>query len=84
MDKLVKVLKSLKKDKSRDPQGLINELFRPEVAGSDLQNSILLLLNLIKKEQKVPIFLRSANITTFLPLRFLLLCIFRSTSEILY
>ena len=40
---LIKVLKSLKKGKARDPWGLSNEIFKPDVAGSDL---ILALLTL--------------------------------------
>ena len=41
MENLEKVLKNLKKDKSRDPNGLINELFMNEVAGDDLKKEIL-------------------------------------------
>ena len=36
MKHLDRVLKQLKKNKSRDPLGFCNELFRPEVAGDDL------------------------------------------------
>ena len=39
--KLHKILSSLKKNKSRDAQGLINEIFTPGVAGADLENSLL-------------------------------------------
>ena len=51
MENLEKVLKNLKKDKSRDPNGLINELFMNEVAGDDLKKAILCLMNRIKREQ---------------------------------
>ena len=37
MRDLEKVLRQLKKDKSRDPHGLANELFKTEVAGKDLK-----------------------------------------------
>ena len=39
------VLKNLKKQKSRDPYGLANELFLPEVAGDDFKLAILRLMN---------------------------------------
>lgn len=58
MQQLETVIKSLKLNKARDPLGWINEIFRPEVAGIDLRMSILRLLNLIKKEQIVPKFLK--------------------------
>ena len=40
-EQLVKVLKSLKKGKSRDPWNLCNEIFKPEVAGDDLIEALL-------------------------------------------
>ena len=46
------VLGKLKKDKSRDPNGLANELFKVDAAGSDLKEAILKLMNRIKSEQK--------------------------------
>ena len=54
MKDLEKVLKDLKKQKSRDPMGLANDIFRPEVAGSDLKLAILKLMNRIKDEQIYP------------------------------
>ena len=60
---LTKVLKSLKRNKARDPLGWTNELFMPENAGTDLIKSLLLLLNGIKSEQKVPKFLQMPDIT---------------------
>ena len=41
MDNLDAVLKYLKRNKSRDPFGYANEIFRPEVAGDDLKRAIL-------------------------------------------
>ena len=32
----MKVTKNIKKNKAADPKGLINELFKPGMAGSDL------------------------------------------------
>ena len=41
MKDLDRVLKGLKKQKSRDPYGLANDLFRPGVAGDDLKLAVL-------------------------------------------
>ena len=37
IDDLNKVLKGLKSNKTRDPHGLINEIFKPGVIGEDLK-----------------------------------------------
>ena len=65
MTDLEKVLKSLKKEKCRDPNGLINELFKDEIAGKDLKVSMLKLFNRIKEEQMIPNFMKLADISTF-------------------
>lgn len=62
---VIKVLRSLKKGKSRDPWGLSNELFRPDVASSDLVEAITNLMNEIKRQGKVPEMLKLANISSF-------------------
>ena len=54
MKELEVVLKNLKKDKSRDPYGYINELFSPEVCGIDLNIAILKMMNKIKRDQVYP------------------------------
>ena len=59
-----KVLKQLKKDKSRDPLGLANEIFRSEVAGDDLKKALLHMMNRIKSEQKYPKALELCNISS--------------------
>ena len=41
------VLKKLKNNKSRDPTGLINEIFKPGVIGQDLKLGMLKLFNKI-------------------------------------
>ena len=64
IEDLEKALKCLKKKKSRDHQGLLNEIFRPEVIGEDLKSSLLTMFNRIKKEQKIPYFFNVANVTT--------------------
>ena len=58
------VLKQLKKQKSRDPLGLANEIFRPEVAGDDLKNALLKMMNRIKDEQNFPECLELCNISS--------------------
>ena len=63
-DQLLKVLKSLKKGKARDPWHLCNEIFRPEVAGDDLIEALLLMFNHIKKQQIIPDVFKHENITS--------------------
>ena len=58
------VLKHLKKQKSRDPYGLANDIFRLEVAGDDLKEAILRLMNKIKDEQAYPKCLELCNISS--------------------
>ena len=61
---LIKVLRELKLNKSRDPHGLINEIFKPGVIGNDLQNSILILMNKVKAQTAIPEFMEFANIVS--------------------
>ena len=58
------VLKSLKKNKTRDPLGLVNEIFKPKVIGEQLERVLLSLLNDIKIENLIPILLQLANISS--------------------
>ena len=62
--KLRKVLKNLKNNKARDPHGYVFEIFKPGVIGKDLEKSLLLLFNKIKKDIEIPKFMEDANITT--------------------
>ena len=64
MDDLEAVLNQLKKNKSRDPLGYANEIFRPEVAGIDLKTAILNLMNKIKETQVFPEALEMCNISS--------------------
>ena len=57
------VLKSLKKGKSKDPDSYICELFKEGVIGKDLKESILIMMNKIKKTLQIPDCLKVANIT---------------------
>ena len=54
----------LKNGKSRDESGLIYELFKPQIAGHDLMNSLLVLFNKIKDQLVVPEFMQLASITS--------------------
>ena len=53
---LNKVLSSLKVGKAPDPSGLICDIFKTNVCGSDLKLSLLLLLNKTKESLDVPQF----------------------------
>ena len=64
MQDLEKVLKSIKNNKSRDPLGMINEVFKAGCAGADLKISLLELLNGIKENQIIPEYMDLSNITT--------------------
>ena len=64
MDDLEEVLKALAKDKSRDALGHANEIFRSDVAGSDLKLAMLKLMNKIKQKSQYSEALEPCNITT--------------------
>ena len=61
---LEKVLSDLKKEKSRDSEGLINELFKKGTIGDNLKSSLVMMFNKKKDENIIPSFLKFANITT--------------------
>ena len=54
----------LKKDKARDPNGWVNELFQEGIAGKNLKLSILKLFNRIKLDNYFPEFMRKADVST--------------------
>ena len=58
------VLKGLKNNQSRDPNELLNEIFKPPVVGGDLKLAILHLMNRIKDNNTLPNFMQVSNITT--------------------
>ena len=64
MGDLEKALADLKNNKSRDFEGLINEIFKEKVIGTDLKHSLLIMFNLLKAKKMIPAFMNSANITT--------------------
>ena len=57
-------MKKLKNNKTRDPHGLINDIFKPGIIGEDLKLAMLNLFNCIKAELKIPKMFQYANITT--------------------
>ena len=64
MSDLDVALSDLKNNKSRDPEGLINELFKKNVIGEDLKKSLLMMCNRLKVEQIIALFMNDANVTT--------------------
>ena len=63
-DELRTAIKLLKNNKSRDPSGLLNELFKFPVIGRDLEAAILNLVNGIKSKHFIPPTVQKSNITT--------------------
>ena len=63
-------LKDLNRGKSRDPYGHIAELFKPSAIGSNVKESLLIMVNKIKAEVGIPAFMRVFYITT-IPKKFL-------------
>ena len=61
---LMKVLKSLKTNKSGDHFGLIYEIFKPCSINDDLFKSLLLLCNEVKSQLKIPKFVTFTDITS--------------------
>ena len=64
MEQLEKVLSDLKQNKSRDPMGYANELFKPNAAVTDLKIAILKLMNRINTDQCYPEKLELCNISS--------------------
>ena len=64
MKKLEIAIKGLKKDKARDPNGLINEIFKEGVAGANLKLSLLKFFNKMKEENFIPEFVKMADVAT--------------------
>ena len=64
MKELEIVLSSLKKNKSRDPLGLANELFSSKIASTDMKHAVLKLMNQIKTDQVIPEMMTLCNISS--------------------
>ena len=63
LEELNKALKSLKVGKSRDPESLVNDIFKDGIIGTDLKQSLLMMFNRMKEEIFIPESLRTAHIT---------------------
>ena len=64
LKQLEAAIDDLKMNKTRDNDGLINEIFKRDVIGQDLKASLLIMFNKIKQERLIPVFMNVANITT--------------------
>ena len=62
LQQLDKVLKSLKNKKTKDPNGIINEIIKPGIIGSDLKNALLELFDGIKSNLFLPEYMMLENI----------------------
>ena len=61
---LEKATKSLKNNQSRDPNSMINELFKAGIAGGDLKTAVLGLMNLVQSTLFIPDYMQYADITS--------------------
>lgn len=64
LNQLDRVLSSIKTNKSLDPIGLLNKLFKPNIIGDNLIIATLRLVNMIKSTQILPPHMLLSNITT--------------------
>ena len=64
MQELVLATKTLKNNKSRDPLGMIAEVFKPEVTGNHMKESLLNFLNMILETFFLPEELLLSDITS--------------------
>ena len=64
MEHLQKILKKLKNNKTSDPSGYLNEIFKPGVIGQDLGLGLLDFVNNVKVNLYIPDMLQLANIST--------------------
>ena len=64
MKDLDQASRDLKNNKSRDNEGLINEIFKHAFIGDDLKKSLLIMFNKLRKNKLIPVFMNYPNITT--------------------
>ena len=64
MKDLDMVLRGLKSNKARDPEGIARTIFKTSIVGSNLKLSMLKLFNNIKTRKEIPAFMRKATVTT--------------------
>ena len=63
-EKLDAVLGGLKNNKSMDPNGMVNELFKTGCIGTEMRKALIHLFSGTKKEQFIPLFMALSNITS--------------------
>ena len=61
---IIKALRNLKNNKSRDFEGYLNELFKLDTIGDNLKESLLLMFNKLKQKKLIPMFMNICNVTT--------------------
>ena len=64
MCELEDVLKHIGLNKARDPDGFDRNIFHNNCIGFNLKESVLIMFNNLKKEGKIPTFMKIANIST--------------------
>ena len=69
LEDLEEVLKKLKNNQSRDPNGMINELFKPGIAGRDLKKALVDLMNIILSTFFIPEYMEYSDITSLFKLK---------------
>ena len=63
LKELEAVLKNIRKEKSRDPDGISRAIFHPSVIGENLKDSLLIMFNKIKQHGIIPNFMKKAIIS---------------------
>ena len=64
MEDLEEVLKGVKTNKAGDPEGITRTIFKANVIGDNLKESLLILFNRLKSSGKLPDFTKKAIVTT--------------------
>ena len=64
MKDLENSIKKLKSNKSRDPPGFVNKLFKEGNMGNDLMNALLIFYNRLKDQMEIPEFVKDSDITS--------------------
>ena len=62
MENMNKAIRAMKNNKCRDPDGLTNQLLKPEMAGFDFKLSLLSLLNKLKETLEIPQMMKYVKI----------------------
>ena len=66
LEDLEEATKSLKNNQSRDPNGMISDLFKHNIAGKDLKKALVGLMNLVLINLFLPEYMEYADITSIL------------------